>query len=241
MRSSLALLLALLPGCGVALPAAAPFADLDTLRSPETSGLDWDTVFRSTREAARPLHFVARYADAHGTHRLEEWRQGSAHLRRLTDARIDLHADAVAVSEADQPVEYVWQIVDREKKIDHRISTQGMLRAGMIYSFYAMAHVLTRPSGRFRLERLPGGPVLRVSGASCTWYSLKPEAQPESRICWAPELGVPLQIANRSADRVGTTVFQIGSFDHKAQLNATYEVDTTGLQVRNVDQLADDD
>lgn len=241
MRPLLGLLFALLPGCGVALPATARLADLDTLRSPETIGLDWDTVFRPTREAARQLHFVAHYTDAHGTHRLEEWREGSTHLRRLTDMRIDLHADAMAVPKADEPVEYVWQIVDREKKIDHRISTQGMLRAGMIYSFYSMAHVLTRPSGNFRLERLRSEPMLRVTGASCTWYSLKPDAQPESRICWAPELGVPLQTANRSADGVWTTVFQVESFDRAVQQAAVYRLDTTGLQVRNLDQLADDD
>ena len=78
---------ATLIGCGSALLAAAA-----PVPSSPTPTLDWDKTFHAAADQ-RPLHFIATYQDAHGPHRLEEWRLGDERLRRLTDARIDLHAD----------------------------------------------------------------------------------------------------------------------------------------------------
>lgn len=238
--SSFLLLLSL--GCGPAIPAdAAPvlFPPTDSAAS-----IPWDKAFPLRSDSA-PLHFVAHYVDPHGQHRLEEWRLGALHLRRLTDSRIDLHADATSTPKPNLPADYLWQIVDRDKKILHRISSQAMLHAGMLYNFYSMAHVLIRPAGRFVLTQLTqsqvGEPPIHVNGLGCTWYGLSPEGQPGSRICWSQEAAIPLKIEMQAKEGTWTQQFLVESLDRRSIPGTIFAVDTRGLQVRNVDEMQQED
>ena len=205
-----------------------------------TAGLDWDTTF-ADHSFGRPLHFVAHYQDRRGAHRLEEWRQGTEHLRRRTDDRIDLHADRIGAVHAGQPADYLWQIVDIEKKVDHRISTHAMLQTGMIYSFWSMAHVLVRPAGRSALVALPEQAPVRVGGVGCEWYVLQPDSQPATRVCWASSIAAPLRMQALSGDGQWNTTFSIDALDSKPLDAAQFRVNTAALQVRNVDELAAED
>ncbi len=204
------------------------------------TGLDWDATF-ADHSAKRSLHFVAHYQDRRGAHRLEEWRQGTEHLRRRTDDRIDLHADRIEAAHAGQPADYVWQIVDIEKKIDNRISTHAMLQTGMIYSFWSMAHVLVRPAGHSTLVALRGEAPLRVNEVACTWYVIQPEGQPSTRVCWAAAAAAPLRTQALGADGQWKTTFTIDALDSKPIDAAQFKVNTAALQVRNVDELAAED
>lgn len=226
-------------GCGSAIPADA----VPALFTNGSASIDWDKAFAIGPDTA-PLHFVAQYEDPRGSHRLEEWRQGSLRLRRLTDARIDLHADATSKPLPGLPSDYLWQIVEREKKILHRVSSKGMLRAGMFYSFYSMAHVLRRPAGNFELTRPQAStakPAPHVSGYSCTWFQLVPADQPASRICWSAELAIPLRIDLQTKAGAWTPQFEVRTLDRKPIPPSTFQIDEKGLQVRNVDELQQED
>ena len=228
-------ILATLIGCGSALLAAAA-----PVPSSPANSLDWDRTFHSA-PGQRPLHFVATYRDAHGPHRLEEWRVGDERLRRLTDARIDLHADRTNTPRPGVAADYLWNVIDREKKIDHKLGSQAMFRAGMLYSFYSMAHVLSRPAGRFSLSALtlPQG---KFAGQGCSWYLLSPEAQPASRICWSPGAGIPLAMESPGASPdAWQRTFEVQTLDRDPIPAATFVVDTTGLRVRNMDEMQEDD
>lgn len=188
-----------------------------------------------------PLHFVATYQDARGTHRLEEWRVGQTHLRRRTDNHIDLHADAVTKPLAGQAADYVWQILDLDKKIDHRISSQSMLMVGMMYSYWSMAHVLTRPAGRFTVTRLAALPEAHFAGTTCKWFEIAPDAQPVQRVCWSGENAIPLETQVQQKDGSYKTNFTVETLDHRPLPQAVFAVNAQGFQVRNVDELANED
>lgn len=202
-------------------------------------GLEWDTAFVD-RSGARPVHFIAEYVDGRGaTHRLEEWRTGLTHLRRKTDARIDLHADAERLPKQGQPAEYVWQILDLEKKIDHRVSTLGMMRAGMLYSYYAMAHVLNRPAGPITVRAVREVAPVSVSGVSGRWFEIASSGQPTMRVCWVSELGIPLETQVEHAGQWQQT-FRVKALDTHVN-DEVFRVDAHGFQVRNVDELSTED
>lgn len=235
-------LLVLSLGCGPAIPAdAAPVSSPP--RNP-TANIPWDTAFPLQSDPA-PLHFLAHYVDPHGAHRLEEWRLGALHLRRLTDSRIDLHADATSTPKANLPADYLWQVIDRDKRVLHRLSSQAMLHAGMLYSFYSMAHVLSRPAGQFVLTQLTpsavGEPRIYVGGLGCTWYQLSPEGQPASRICWSQETAIPLKIEMQTKEGTWTQQMLVESLDRKAIPGTVFAADPHGLQVRNVDEMQQED
>ena len=244
-------------------PALSFRSELDTSAvEPATSftqDIDWDTAF-ADNSGLRPLHFIAQYQDIHGTHHLEEWRTGLHHLRRRTDDRIDLHADATTISRPGLPTNYLWQIIDLQKKIDNRISSDAMLKTGMFYSFYSMAHVITRPAGRFHLTQLhPHSPTglpsdhssprqelsrarsLPLTNLSCTWYELSPEAQPATRVCWSSELAIPLETQSHRSDGTWQTDFTLQTFDRAPIPPTTYVVNTINLQIRNHDEMANED
>lgn len=205
----------------------------------------WDEVF-SERRPQLPVHFTATYTDGRGTHRLEEWRVGTEHVRRLTDSRIDLHADALTKPLPGQGRDYEWQVIDREKKVEDRMSSTAMLHAGVFYSFWSMAHVVTRPAGRFRLKSVAGVAAVHVDGLSCTWFEIAPEGQAATRVCWSREIGVPLAIAQQKAIAGGESGMWLNSFrvlsaDRHAPRAATFAVESRGLEVRNLDALEGED
>lgn len=202
--------------------------------------LDWDATFVDHSGSA-PLHFVAQYQDARGTHQLEEWRDGLAHLRRSTDARIDLHADATSTVIPGQAVDYLWQIVDLEKKIDSRISSKAMFQTGMLYSFWSMAHVLSRPVGRVIITPVKSLEAAPTPIQPCTWYRIAPDARPATRVCWSATLAIPLAIQGQGKDGTWTTTFTVQTFDRKPLTRAVFLIDTKSLQIRNLDQLIEDD
>lgn len=214
--------------------------------SPSSAGsttgpsLPWDEAFPD-RSGPRPLHFVARYLDGQShTHRLEEWRTGLAHLRRRTDDRIDLHADATTQRRPGQPVDYLWQILDLAQKINHRVSSQGMLRAGMLYSFYSMAHVLTRPPGNFEVHEVQGLPPASIKRIPARWFEITTSGQPATRVCWLPALGIPLRTQVETKEGWRTT-FQLEQLDTHAVSPAIFAVNAKGFQIRNVEELEVDD
>jgi hypothetical protein len=223
---------ALTLGCGL-----ATFAQT----APQTSSptLEWDATF-TDRRGSQPLHFVAHYTDAHGSHRLEEWRSGTTHLRRLTDDRIDLHADADNIPELGKPIEYTWQIVDLKQKVDSRISSTGMLHAGLFYTFYSMAHVVSRPAGRFGLLAVHEEQV-QTNGQSCTWYQIAADAQPAQRVCWSSTLGIPLVTRTQQTNGSWAAAFTIDRLDRSPVPASLYRVDTRDLRIRNLDEIADVD
>lgn len=204
------------------------------------SSLDWDAAF-ADHSGNAPLHFVAQYQDARGNHRLEEWRDGLAHLRRRTDTRIDLHADATSKVIPGQAVDYLWQIVDLDKKIDNRISSKAMFQTGMLYSYWSMAHVLSRPAGRVTITQLEAPIATPSIGQPCTWYRIAPDAQPATRVCWSSTLAIPLIIQGQGHDGTWTTTFTVQSIDRKPLNSVVFYLDTKSLQVRNLDQIIDDD
>ncbi len=217
-------------GAGSVLPRTA---------GSDQSALDWDTAF-ADRSGNLPVHFVATYTDERGTHRLEEWRVGRSHLRRLTDERIDLHADSIRNAGAGQQLEYIWQILDLKTKIDHRITTHGMLRLGMLYSYYSMAHVLSRPAGAFTVQALPLSGPARWQSERTTWYMIEAEGQPTLRVCWLAGVGLPLRIETL----VGSTwhvTFSIQSLETRPFSSAHFTVNTDGFQVRNIDEAEAED
>lgn len=228
--------LMLIYGCGAATSArAASFPPNHSAAS-----LEWDSVFVD-RSGARSLHFVAHYNDARGSHRLEEWRAGLSHLRRLTDGRIDLHADSAAIAPRGQSGDYVWQIVDVARGVDNRMSSSAMLHAGIFYSYYSMAHGVNRPAGRFRLARVANVAAGERAGFRCDWYEVSPEGQPASRVCWNAELGVALETAALRGDKTWVTNFAVNHVDRAPIAGAVFHVNVRGLQVHDLDSLADDD
>ncbi len=202
--------------------------------------LDWDTAFRDDSGPA-PVHFVAGYLDGAGkTHRLEEWRTGLTHLRRRTDASIDLHADATTTPRPGQPVQYTWNILDIPKKIDHSVSSQGMMRAGMLYSYYSMAHVLTRPAGRFAIHQVQGLAPVDLNGMHCEWFEITSSGQPSNRVCWAAALGIPLRTLAETQQGWRTN-FELQQADQRPVPAAVFAVNTKGFQVRKLEELEADD
>ena len=234
-------------GCGVVLFAMAAPCALGQAGAAQAggvtqaaAGLDWDQTFLD-RSGTAPVHFVATYTDAHGKHRLEEWRVGLSHVRRRTDDRIDLHADAVGQTKPGQGAEYLWQIVDLKKKIDNQISSGLMFQAGLFYSYYSMAHVLTRPAGKVRVSAVAGEPVRQLLGETCSWYEIAPDAQAPARVCWAERLGIPLETRSLASGGVWTTSFVLESVDRKPLAPSIFVVNRAGLTVHNHDQMVDVD
>lgn len=229
--------------CAIAISAPAQSAGASSVL-PRTavgaqSTIDWDTAFVDG-SGNMPVHFVATYVDARGTHRLEEWRVGRSHLRRVTDARIDLHADSAGSVGAGQPLEYIWQLLDLKTKIDHRITTHGMLRLGMLYNFYSMAHVLSRPAGEFTVRALPASQPTRWQGQRTAWYLIEAKGQPPTKICWLPGAGVPLTMERQTGAGWETT-FSLQQLDLRPISPAVFTVATTGFTIRNVDDDRSDD
>lgn len=220
--------------CGTLAKAGAAFGFV------APGPLEWDTAF-ADRSGEKPLHFRATYMDSAGhAHTLEEWRQGASHIRRKTDDRIDLHADVVGSARPGLPADYVWQVIDLQKHVDHRISTQGMMKAGMIYSYWSMAHVLTRPAGKFSISPLASRPELKVGGFSCRWYRIDPSDQAASQVCWATQIGVPLRIEALGADRTWKTTFSVDTVD-SFLAPKTFTVDVAGLRVIDADGMSSED
>ena len=238
LAPEVSLMLVLTLGCGSAIFAGA--APQPPTSPKPAQDIDWDTAF-ADHSGPRPLHFIAQYQDSRGTHRLEEWRTGLTHLRRRTDDRIDLHADATTTPRPGLPADYLWQIIDLPHNIDNRISSQAMLHAGMFYSYYAMAHVLTRPAGPFHLTPAPSQAPIHLANSSCTWYELTPEAQPATRICWSTDLALPLQTQSHRPDGTWLTDFTLITADRTPIPATTYTVNTKGLQIRNHDELTTED
>ena len=238
------------------LAAATPLFSPFTLAAQTSVAEDglavpWDAAFPD-RSANTPLHFVARYVDGAGkAHRLEEWRVGTQHLRRRTDDRIDLHADAVGRTLPGQPTDYLWQILDLQKHIAHRVSTVGMLRLGMLYSYYSMAHLMTRPAGQFTVRRV-SGPLPKLAGVdamamptpaklpACTWWQIDAPGQPSTRACWMPAHGLPAELWSQSPGGWRRT-FAVESLETHAIPPRTFATDTAGFQVRSVDELEAED
>lgn len=222
----------------LALPALAPAqaAGAGSASAAVGAPIDWDKAFVDESGSA-PVHFVATYADANGKpHRLEEWRVGQQHLRRLTDARIDLHADAAGVARAGQPTDYVWQILDLQTRIDHRVSTRGMMRMGMLYSYYAMAHGLSRPTGVFEVHALlPGTQPATMQGQRVVWFQIETPGQPRTRVAWNRTAGVPMLMQQQNATTWATT-FTLQQVDRQAIAPAIFRVNAAGFQIRNVDE-----
>lgn len=228
-------------GCGAAwLAAPAPRAFSQAGTNTHAASLDWDRAF-AENSGARPVHFIADYTDARGPHRLEEWRTGVTHLRRRTDNRIDLHADMVHPSSSSGAADYLWQIVDLDRKIDNRISSGAMMRAGMFYSFYSMAHVIARPAGRFRLTALAGEPTVHAAGHTCSWFEVVPDGQTPMRICWSPELGIPLETRALGADGKISASFHLRSVDGNPVAPSVFAVNPAGLTVHDHDRMVEDD
>ncbi len=201
---------------------------------------DWDSAF-ADRSGKTPVHFVASYVDGHGqTHRLEEWRIDVMHLRRVTDARIDLHADAVGHALSGQPRDYVWQVLDLKTKIDHRVSTQGMLRLGMLYSYYDMAHGLSRPAGEVTVHAMPDRGASDWHGRHTAWFQIDAVGQPSLRVCWLPGAGVPLRIDRQAAIGWETT-FTLQLLETRPIPAAVFAVDTAAFHVRDVDEASAED
>lgn len=217
-------------GAGSVLPPAAVAGH---------SAIDWDTAF-TDGSGNMPVHFVATYVDVRGTHRLEEWRVGRTHLRRITDARIDLHADSAGSGRAGQPLEYVWQILDLKTKIDHRITTHGMLRLGMLYSYYSMAHVLSRPAGEFTVRPFPASGPAQWQGQPTSSYLIEAKGQASTKICWLPRVGVPLRMERQTGAGWETT-FSMQQLETRPISPAVFTVATTGFRIRNVDDDASED
>ena len=211
------------------------FLALGCLSTPQgfsQTSVDWDHAFLDA-SGSRPLHFTARYSDSRGPHHLEVWRAGQLHLRRRTDDRIDLHADA-----QNRQGDYLWQIIDLQHHIDNRISSHAMLQAGLLYNFYSMAHVLTRPPGRFRLETLA---IPAAGPTPCTWYELTPDAQPPTRICWSGALAIPVVIQAKTSAGTWDDTFTLLTHDRNLIPAAIFAVNPTGLTIRDHDQMAADD
>ena len=125
--------------------------------------------------------------------------------------------------------DYLWNVIDREKKIDHKLGSQAMFRAGMLYNFYSMAHALSRPAGRFSLSALKA-PQGRIAGQTCSWYLLQADAQPASRICWSTAAGIPLAMDGPGASPgAWQRSFEVQTLDRNPIPPATFAVDTTGL------------
>ena len=205
--------------------------------------VDFDTAF-ADHSHGQDLHFIAHYTDAGGkTHRLEEWRQGRDHLRRRTDDRIDLHADATARPRTGTAGQYLWQVIDLEKKIDHRIQSQDMLQAGMLYNFWSMAHVILRPAGRFTVTQLAPGthPQPATAPEPCTWYQLAPEAQPKSHVCWSAASALPMVILAEQRDGSYQQTFAVESLSHEPIAPATFAIDARGLRIEDASEFNDRD
>ncbi len=111
----------------------------------------------------------------------------------------------------------------------------------MLYSFWSMAHVLTRPPGTFHLTALQDVPALHLAGVTCTWYLLSPAGGAKQRICWSPALAIPLRIEGEKRDGSYSTAFLIQSLDRNPIPASTFTVNSAGFQIRNVDELAFDD
>jgi hypothetical protein len=220
--------------CGLAMLLVAQAACL----SQAVPSLDWDKTFID-RSGTQPVHFVATYTDARGPHRLEEWRTGNQHLRRLTDNRIDLHAD-LATPPSSVSAEYTWQIIDLPHKVVNRISTAAMLQAGMMYNFYSMAHVISRPAGNFRLTAVQNDPI-NIASLTCTWFEINQNAQPAQRICWSSAIGAPLATRSQQPDKTWTTNFTLQSIQRNPIPRTVYEVSSKGLRIRNLDNLQTED
>ncbi len=213
---------------------------LTSATAQQPKSVDWDEAF-ADHSGTAPIHFVAQYQDARGSHQLEEWRDGLAHLRRRTDNRIDLHADATAKIVTGFPADYLWQVVDLDKKIDNRISSTAMLHTGMLYSYWSMSHVLTRPPGQVTVTPTDGPAPAQASGQSCVWFEIAPDGRPTTRACWSSALAIPLAMQTQTRDGRWETTFTVQTIDRKPISRAVFIVDTRTLQVRNLDQLAEDD
>ncbi len=212
-------------------PAAVP----PSLTGPS---LDWDQAFHDVG-GATPLHFTAAYLDSVGKlHHLEEWRVGQNHLRRRTDNRIDLHVDATHIQTGGQPVEYRWQVLDLQNRIDHHISSAGMLRLGMLYSYYSVAHVLTRPAARFEIHAVPGLKPLLWKNTSARWFDISTGGRPVTRVCWDAALGIPIRMFRYNGDR-WTANFELTASDARVPA-ASLTSDTKGFQVRDVAEIDPD-
>ena len=202
-----------------------------------TSTLDFDAAFADPNPTAS-VHFTATYTDAHHTqHTLEEWREGRLHLRRRTDGHIDLHADAESPT---GQLDYTWQVLDLQKKTLHRITSQQMLDAGLLYNFWSLAHVIGRPPGRFQITPADLPPLHRA-GVACTWYTLAPDGVAPARICWSAQLGLPLRIDQFTPAGTWTPSFQLRTLDLRPIALATFTVDPSGLRVKDVGQVVDRD
>lgn len=216
----------------------------------QTSLASWDAAFED-RSGNCPLHLVARYFDAQGMgHRLEEWRVGRQHLRRRTDDRIDLHADAAGSPLPGQPAEYVWQILDLQAHIANRVSTAGMLHLGMLYSYYSMAHLLTRPAGVFSVHRATN-PSPSVSTTAklegvihpqppCTWWQIEASGQLSTRVCWITAYGVPSQVWSQTPNGWQRTFLLEDAITGPIP-SEVFATDLSGFQVRSADEMQADD
>ena len=179
----------------------------------------------SAGQGPSELHLQAQYSDAKGLHSLELYRQGQRRLRKITDNRLELHAQLGD----DNEMNYVW--IDRAKSLVQKVSRTNLYRIGSPFEFSSAATMLTKPHTDFSVAQAsPDTPIETPMGA-CTLYRVELKGASQE-ICWSPTWGIPLFL------RGNGFWLKVTSLDSTAH-DADFVVDIKGMRVIDANEQID--
>ena len=120
------------------------------------------------------IHTVDR---ASVSHRLELWRDGIGHVRRVTDARLSIHAE----KRAD---EVLLTVVDLERRVRVIADRTQLARLGTLTDWSSFESGLTVPHGATSSAR--------AAVAGCRWYRVSAATE----LCWSAKWQLAMRIVS---------------------------------------------
>lgn len=193
----------------------------------QSQATTWERAF-ATGVTADAVYFKAHSVDARGTHHtLEAWRDGDRRVHRITDGKVEILAERVGDGQA---ADYAYEVADRTRGVLHKATGASVVRAGMLWNYWALAHELKYPVGKFELKKLNTLGVV-VDQARCEWFEVKQEELPTERVCWSRAFGLPLRIERVAADGPAERVFEMDVVRKIAPSDGEFRVVAKGLRV----------
>lgn len=102
-------------------------------------------------------------------------------------------------------------VLDLKRRIRTDVDRTSLYRIGHPVDWFALAHVVARPRGDYRLTTIDADPPRVDVIAPCRWYRLV-DASHTSQLCWSDDARVPLAIVTDGVVAWRATALEPGPF-----------------------------
>ncbi len=166
------------------------------------------------------MHYRANYVAAGAQHQVEVWLDRGTHLKRVTDAALELHAQRAAGED-----DFQLTVLDLQRGIATRVDRNSLYRMGNSTEWFELAQGLRHPRAGYQLQRIsaPAADAPRAVQA-CNWYALTQDGR-TSRICWSAASRLPMLILSPR----GETVWRLTQLDRDPIAAQQFEVHDRGF------------